>query len=90
MEFRHTGLRRFWERNDASRLNPAHIDRISQILDDLEAALRTEQMELPTYRLHQLTGNRRGIWSVRVSANWRITFRFSEGQAVDVDLEDYH
>ena len=48
------------------------------------------EMDLPGYRLHQLTGNRQGVWSVRVSGNWRITFRFSGGQAVDIDLEDYH
>ena len=47
-------------------------------------------MNNPGYRLHQLAGNRRGVWSVRVSANWRITFRFDSGEAVDIDLEDYH
>ena len=90
MEFRHSGLRRYWERNDASRINPAHVDRISRILDNLDSADRPSHMDFPGYGLHQLAGNRRGIWSVRVSGNWRITFRFSEGQAVDVDLEDYH
>ena len=47
-------------------------------------------MELPGYRLHPLRGDRRGQWSVRVSGNWRIVFRFVEGEAVDVDLIDYH
>ena len=47
-------------------------------------------MNNPGYRLHRLGGNRRDVWSVRVSGNWRITFRFSENQAVDVNLEDYH
>ena len=41
-------------------------------------------------RLHPLTGNRRGTWSVQVSGNWRLTFRFEDGEAVDVNLEDYH
>ena len=90
MEFRHSGLRRFWERDDASRLNPDHINRISRILTSLAGAQNPAQMHLPGYRLHQLTGNRQGVWSVRVSGNWRITFRFSGGQAVDIDLEDYH
>ena len=90
MEFRHRGLRRFWEHDDASRLNPGQIERISSILDDLAVAGRPEHMNNPGYRLHQLTGNRRGVWSVSVSANWRITFRFDDGEAVDVDLEDYH
>ena len=47
-------------------------------------------MEQPGLWLHQLAGNRRGVWSIRVSGNWRITFRFEEGEALDVDLEDYH
>ena len=47
-------------------------------------------MDLPGYRLHELRGNRRGSWSVRVSGNTRVTFRFASGRAVDIDLEDYH
>ena len=90
MEFRHSGLRRFWERDDPSRLNPAHLDRISEILSVLAAARRPSDADQPGYRLHSLTGNRRGFWSIRVSANWRITFRFDSGEAVDIDLEDYH
>ena len=90
MEFRHSGLQRFWENDDASRLNSAYAGRISRILTVLDAARRPAQVDLPGYRLHPLTGNRRGLWSVRVSANWRITFRFVNGEAVDIDLEDYH
>ena len=47
-------------------------------------------MGRPTYRLHPLKGDRRSQWSVRVSGNWRIVFRFVDGEAVDVDLVDYH
>ena len=47
-------------------------------------------MNRPTYRLHPLKGDRQGQWSVRVSGNWRIVFRFVDGEAVDVDLADYH
>ena len=90
MQFRHAGLRRFWERDDASRLNAAYVSRIDRLLDALEAAENPADMGLPGLRLHQLTGNRRGTWSVRVSANWRLTFRFEGGEAVDIDLEDYH
>ena len=90
MRFRHSGLRRFWERGDASRLNQAHAPRIIRLLDMLDDARTPEDMEQPGLWLHQLTGNRRGTWSIRVSGNWRITFRFEDGEAVDVDLEDYH
>ena len=47
-------------------------------------------MDLPGLQLHRLTGNRRGTWAVRVSGNWRLTFRFEDGEAVYVNLEDYH
>ena len=90
MRFRHAGLRRYWERSDASRLNPDLVARIDRLLDDLAAADRPVQMGLPGLRLHQLTGDRRGTWSVRVSGNWRLTFRFEGREAVDIDLEDYH
>ena len=55
---------------------------------DLMSAIRI--VDRPAYRLHPLTGDRRGQWSVRVSANRRIVFRFVNGEAVDVDLVDYH
>ena len=77
-------------RDDSSRINPAYIARISRILDNLNDAVRPSDVDLPGYFLHPLRGNRRGVWSVRVSGNWRITFRFEDGQAVDVNLEDYH
>lgn len=90
MRFRNNALRRFWERNDARRLPPDMLGRISDFLDDLDASQRPANMDLPGLRLHQLSGNRRGTWSVRVSANWRLTFRFEGNEAVDVNLEDYH
>ena len=64
--------------------------RIRRILTELAAAQSAHDMSLPGYRLHRLKGTRREQWSVRVSGNWRIVFRFVEGEAVDVDLIDYH
>ena len=90
MKFRHAGLRRFWERDDASRLNPAYAARIIRLLDLLADAHGPADMDLPGLRLHQLTGNRRETWSVRVSGNWWLTFRFEDGEAVEIDLEDCH
>ena len=70
---------------------PQHlIRRIRRILTELAAAQSARDMELPGYRLHPLKGNRRGQWSVYVSGNWRMVFRFVDGEAVDVDLIDYH
>ena len=65
MKFRHAGLRRFWERDDASRLNPAYPARIICLLDLLADAHSPADMDLPGLRLHQLTGNRRETWGVR-------------------------
>ena len=77
-------------RGDARRIPAALVPRIRRILSDLDAAVQARDVDLPGYRLHQLTGNRRGQWSVRVSGNWRIVFRFVNGEAVDVSLVDYH
>ena len=81
MDFRHVGLRRLWERGDGSRINPEHVARVNRILDDLAEAVRPADMRRPSYRLHQLRGSRRGTWSIRLSGNWRVTFRFVEGRA---------
>jgi proteic killer suppression protein len=67
-----------------------YIKRIEMILDRLDDATRPEQMNAIGLRFHALTGNMRGRFAVTVSANWRITFGWSEKDAIDVDLEDYH
>src|SRR5580704_2893869 len=88
--FRHKGLRRLYEKNDRSGIRPDLIDKVQKILSALEAAEGPADMALPLFRFHPLTGDRRGTYSVTVKANWRVTFRFHEGAAHDVDLEDYH
>ena len=87
---RHKGLLAFFERGDARRIPASLTPRIRRILSDLEAALRPGDMDIPGYRLHPLTSDRRDQWSVRVSGNCRIVFRFVDGVATDVDLIDYH
>lgn len=88
--FKHKGLKRFYEHGDRSKLPPALIDRIEEILGLLDVAMTVRDMDLPQFRLHPLTGNRKGQWAVTVRANWRIVFRFDRGEAEDVDLADYH
>ena len=90
MNFAHKGLRALFEQHDARRLNADQVARIERVLSDLDAAESAYDMDLPGYRLHALKGAQRGLWSVRVSGNWRIVFRFVAGEAVDVDLVDYH
>ncbi len=60
------------------------------MLDRLDAVLRPQDMNIPGYKFHPLTGDRKGTYAMTVTANWRITFRFGGADAIDVDLEDYH
>lgn len=87
--FKNRRLKRFYDRDDSSRLPPDMIEKIADILADLEVAQDVQDMNLPHYRLHQLAGDRKGQWSVTVRANWRIVFGFDDG-AYDVDFVDYH
>lgn len=88
--FRHKGLEAFFAESNRRFLNPQHMGRIKRILDMLDDAVRVEELNIPGYGLHPLHGSRKGEWSLKVSGNWRITFRFEDGHAFDVNLEDYH
>ena len=90
MRFIHRGLRRFHERGEVGALNSNYLARIRYIMRFLRDARSPSDMDIPGLRLHRLRGPRRGQWSVRVSGNWRIVFRFRDGEAVDIDLIDYH
>lgn len=88
--FKHKGLRRCFEAGDTSRLSVQNPDRIARMLQALDEAEAPEEMAVPGWRFHPLQGARKGTYSITVSGNWRITFKFSGAHAVDVDLEDYH
>ncbi|MCY3746206.1 MAG: peptidase [Acidobacteria bacterium] len=88
--FRHRGLRRLYEKGDPSRVGADIADRVTLALADLDDARVPSDLDLPGYRLHPLKGDLRGFWSVSISRNWRIIFRFHDGDAYDVDLIDYH
>jgi len=90
VSFRHRGLRRLFEEGDRRRLRPDLVGKIERILARLEEATEIGNMGLPGFRLHPLKGDLAGFWSVTVSGNWRIIFRFHDGRASDVDLIDYH
>ena len=68
----------------------ASIPKLKQILLVLQAAQQIEGLNVPTFRLHPLTGDLKGFWSITVRANWRVIFRFEDGKALDIDLVDYH
>lgn len=88
--FRHRGLKRLFEQGNRAGIGPALLVKVEEILAILDAAETLEEIDLPGYRLHRLVGKLRGSYSVRVTGNWRITFRFEQGSAYDVDLADYH
>jgi proteic killer suppression protein len=88
--FRHRGLKRLFERGDKSQVRADMLDKIENILAVLDHADAPQKMDLPGFRLHLMTGDLRGFWSVTVRANWRIIWRYDGADAVDVELIDYH
>ncbi len=88
--FRHKGLQRLYEKDERKGLPATFVDKIARILARLDVATGPDGMNLPGLKLHSLKGEYKGFWSVWVSGNWRIVFRFDGAHATDVDLVDYH
>jgi proteic killer suppression protein len=88
--FRHRGLEALYRGRTAKRVSPQHVEKLRDILALLDRARRPEDLNLPGLRLHPLKGDLKGRWAVWVSGNWRVTFRFKDGEAVEVDYVDYH
>lgn len=88
--FRHKGLRLLYEKGDRRRVAAAYADKVERVLARLDAATEPGNMDLPGFRLHPLKGDLAGYWSVSVSGNWRIIFRFDGANVCDVDMVDYH
>ena len=89
----HRGLRRFIQRNDPSGLAPAVVEKVRNLLTFLQEMDDPQELrDVPSWKAHQLTGDRKGTWSLTVTRNWRITFRNDpeEGEIFDLDYEDYH
>lgn len=90
VSIRHKGLRLYFEKGDASKLQPQHVSKIRLILTRLQAAKNIGDMNIPGYGLHQLTGEMKGFWAVKVDKNFRIIFQFIAEDAHEVDYLDYH
>lgn len=90
VNFRHKGLKQFFETGKKAGIQPAHAGRLRLILARLDAAHESRDMNLPGLRLHALTGDLAGFWAVTISGNWRLVFRFDGQDATDVDYIDYH
>ena len=90
LSFRHRGLEALYAGRTARRVASEHVRKLGDILAALDRSRRPADMDLPGFRLHPLKGELAGHHAVRVSGNWRVTFRFAEGQVLDVDYVDYH
>ena len=88
--FRHRGLKALYEGRTVRRVAPEHVEKLRDILGALDRSRGPEGMNLPGFRLHALKGGMKGHYAVTVSGNSRVTFRFEDGSAVDIDYVDYH
>jgi len=88
--FRHKGLRRFFETNDTRGINAEHAGKLRQVLAVLDGAASPDELAVPGFRTHALTGDLAGMLAITVRANWRVVFRFDGQNVHDVDLVDYH
>ena len=89
-EFKHKGLEKFFLQGSKAGIQAKHAGRMRLILGRLHVVTTPKDMDLPGLSLHELVGNRKGTWSVKVSGNWRVTFEFRGEDAYIVDYEDYH
>jgi proteic killer suppression protein len=90
---RHKGLRRLWERDDPRGVPADAAAKLRRMLAAVHRSSAPEKLaaaSLPGWRVHALKGDLAGFWSLSVTGNWRITCRFSQGDAFDLDLVDYH
>jgi proteic killer suppression protein len=90
LRFRHRGLRRLFEDDDPRGVRADQVERIKRVFIYLDRAEEPNDMNLPGWRLHPLKGELAGFWSVTVTANWRIIWRFKGRNVTDVDYVDYH
>jgi proteic killer suppression protein len=90
VSFAHKGLERFCLTGSAAGIQAIHANRLRLILAVLDAADSIEGIKLPSLKLHRLKGDKKDLWAVTVQANWRVTFRFVDGNAEIVNYEDYH
>ncbi|MGH9357940.1 MAG: type II toxin-antitoxin system RelE/ParE family toxin [Terriglobia bacterium] len=87
---RHKGLKHLYENDDPRGVISHHAEKLRDVLARLDTAGAVVDMDLPGFRLHALKGEFKGFWAVTVRGNWRVIFRFVDGEALDVDYVDYH
>jgi toxin HigB-1 len=88
--FRHKGIQNFFKTGSRAGIQSEHAEKLRRQLTVLNSASKPEELNIPGWRLHPLKDDLAGHWSVRVSGNWRLTFRFEGENAILVDYQDYH
>ncbi len=88
--FAHKGLAAFFETGSKAGIRPEHAAKLRLQLGWLDVATSPQDMNLPGWRLHRLSGDMCGHWAIWVNGNWRLTFAFEHGNAEVVDYQDYH
>jgi proteic killer suppression protein len=88
--FKHKGLENFYKKGSTKGIQGDHVNKLRMQLAALDSAQKIEDLDIPGYRLHSLKGNRKGLWSITVSSNWRLTFEYFEGNVYILNYEDYH
>ena len=88
--FKHKGLKKFYETGSTKGIQSNHVRKLRMQLAALDTAQSIKDMNIPGYHLHQLKGSRKGLWSITVNGNWRLTFEFVDGNVHILNYEDYH
>jgi proteic killer suppression protein len=88
--FKHKGIRKFYETGSHAGIQPSHASRLARQLARLNSASSPKDMNIPGWKLHELKGDLAGKWAVSVNGNWRLIFEFTDGDAQNIDYDDYH
>lgn len=88
--FRHKGLKALYEKGQTKGVQQDHVPKLGRVLSRLDVANDIKDMDVPGWRLHPLKGADKGMWSVWINGNWRLTFELIDGDAYVLDYEDYH
>jgi len=91
VSFRHKDVERLWQRDEARGVARQHEAKLRAMLTALEESEDVAELKtIPGWRLHPLRGNRKGVWSLTVTRNYRLTFRIEDQMISEIDFEDYH
>jgi len=88
--FKHKGLESFYTTGSLRGIQAKHAERLTELLMALNMATEVNDLSSPSYRLHPLKGDLKGLWAVTVQANWRLTFEFNDQNVYILDYQDYH